>query len=1504
MLSLPVSNGNASSSSFVTPKRNRSVSTESRSVTVDDEVYPIETLQDYVEHITEALDSLRLFLTSVSLEEHDDVVSALCQHMAVITENEMLSPQAYEVLGALCDRDGLHGDLPELLKLVSFKLNGNLLMLKASVKDQVPRAMVKARDTSLRFLMCMRDRVKSDEYLIVTIQQLAMRSLEKADIRFRTAQGVLQLVLQLEEESLTQTLHWFHKMIRSKIPRHRMFTLELFGQICSLQNTPQALRRHFSNIALASLERVMDDLATVKAKAFAFFSQLTNTPHWMDNLVTNECSHEDVIGALLGILNECVKDSKVHVRKSALNVLNGILCGDTEFDKGPYVDVIVRCCRDQTILVRKHALECLLKVYRRHPTYNKEFVSGVFPLTMDNEPSVQEKALACVLDVIFDSILPGHVEDSAWNVLKHLGTYERYLPLICEQLCKKEGKVQLNDQHIRALTMALKTVNASLAWKLLSYLCNHTHVSLSGFDACEDQLDDDAQCCRLSVLLTQSRQKKEDEHYLESLLTILNDPATSFMRLAHVCSILLHLDRSQLVRWADVTFPNCLAVMEQAVEDETEDSVSENDLLSAMFKSGECVLVIPNLADLRLCALLRTIVQESKQPLAVRRMALRVLGQISLVSMDLAKRLVTLIGDTVDNAHDLSLRVIGIRTVADLSCRYAALTDSLLPVVYCLLKDPETEVRRAAITNLLQLLKEEYIKLRNNFLYHMLECVLDDDEMLRDLSEFGLDQFVLKKNPNIFLHNFIDCVFHLNAYRGHSLYNQVLQTPREIATFSLVGQPLKRQIIYRFMVRRLTDEHKFLLTLNICNNVLKAIADNETAVDRECPAIVIDLLEVLCMDELRLRVTTRGDEEEAGTEFTEDENNGLATASSTPVNSRHTRKKEQFILNAIKLKTMIESILPPLTMLKSRCEDNEELMTALMSYLNVLNHEYKNELKSLLVGNSASEFYNDLKKFEASRTRLDDTVTGSIAAEDPQQESKMKLIMKVLQSARKQQRAILNRDQEEQQITKPLQTKAGAATPMKQPVGISEAPCELIDEISAAKVVFKDRPTATIAAENGQVEAIQQKAPDNRARDIPTTKEAKTAKASKATSQDLVDTRALEKTTDDIMELSGIEPLTEEYEVESERPQSKNTAENGIPVEEGFDTQQSNSENVWNGVADTEGNENKNVERKDDSDSDSGPPVPLIDNIEQVLRVVEEAPCSKPTIVKAVSKVMVHNDNSNAIEQNGFDLPLNGHVLSRTKARKRRFREMEDEQRAAVKKDVVDNQHCAKKVKTVQDLYLEKVATEGTSKSRKRRRSASTTSSTFQTPQASHNSKRLRQNHKNDITLNNNCTVVDRAVKNNRETPSSSVPFTPRRLVSKRSRNIRPESTHSGLLRSRSTAGQLGNRPFRSGSVDSRLSSTVSSLVSTRSSVRARPKAAAASSLEARWKHEYNLMPCEVIVIRNPVVEICAKEMRNTGQSIFRMVTNVPHRAAPVGYGNNKNRNSKPNTNNNSSNRS
>lgn len=61
MLSLPVSNGNASSSSFVTPKRNRSVSTESRSVTVDDEVYPLETLQDYVEHITEVGQDINSF---------------------------------------------------------------------------------------------------------------------------------------------------------------------------------------------------------------------------------------------------------------------------------------------------------------------------------------------------------------------------------------------------------------------------------------------------------------------------------------------------------------------------------------------------------------------------------------------------------------------------------------------------------------------------------------------------------------------------------------------------------------------------------------------------------------------------------------------------------------------------------------------------------------------------------------------------------------------------------------------------------------------------------------------------------------------------------------------------------------------------------------------------------------------------------------------------------------------------------------------------------------------------------------------------------------------------------------------------------------------------------------------------------------------------------------------------------------------------------------------------
>lgn len=89
------------------------------------------------------------------------------------------------------------------------------------------------------------------------------------------------------------------------------------------------------------------------------------------------------------------------------------------------------------------------------------------------------------------------------------------------------------------------------------------------------------------------------------------------------------------------------------------------------------------------------------------------------------------------------------------------------------------------------------------------------------------------------------------------------------------------------------------------------------ALNRECPAIVIDLLEVLCMDELRLRVSSRGDEEDPATGFAGEEN-GLTTVPTTTPSTRHTRKKEQFILNAIKLKTMIESILPPLTMLKSR----------------------------------------------------------------------------------------------------------------------------------------------------------------------------------------------------------------------------------------------------------------------------------------------------------------------------------------------------------------------------------------------------------------------------------------------------------------------------------------------------------------------------------------------------------------------------------------------------------
>lgn len=59
--------------------------------------------------------------------------------------------------------------------------------------------------------------------------------------------------------------------------------------------------------------------------------------------------------------------------------------------------------------------------------------------------------------------------------------------------------------------------------------------------------------------------------------------------------------------------------------------------------------------------------------------------------------------------------------------RYATLVDPLMPQVTACLRDPDPQVHRTALTLLISLLQEDYLKLKGSFFYRILQVCWNED---------------------------------------------------------------------------------------------------------------------------------------------------------------------------------------------------------------------------------------------------------------------------------------------------------------------------------------------------------------------------------------------------------------------------------------------------------------------------------------------------------------------------------------------------------------------------------------------------------------------------------------------------------------------------------------------------------------------------------------------------------------------------------------------------------
>ncbi|OXB65770.1 hypothetical protein ASZ78_004446 [Callipepla squamata] len=584
-------------------------------------------------------------------------------------------------------------------------------------------------------------------------------------------------------------------------------------------------------------------------------------------------------------------------------------------------------CRDPAVSVRKQALQSvteLLESQHDDVLVQKAWLTGVVPVVMDSESSVQEKALECL-----DQIL-----------LQHIKHYSKF---------RREDEKQ------------------ALAWDLLTLLTSESQ---------------DLSCYVNKAFHIWSQQNKFSSTFINNVMSHVETEhaVPAWMLLAKVASSSPKLDYSRVIEsWYTVsrqqnmsssTTGHILSVISHVAK-HLPRSTCERLIVPGPL-DGEEMLASQPLSQFR----------GSAMPPVIRAHAFITLGKLCLQHEDLAKKCIAALARELEVSHDTAVRNNVVIVMCDLCIRYTTMVDRYIPNISLCLKDPHPFIRKQTLILITNLLQEEFVKWKDCLFFRFVSVLVDPNPdiarrvVLRVLksvifldekefkvnkpislfkprfAEFCLVHLLLKRNPVMFSQHFIECIFHFNSYEKHEKYN------RAKSLFSLRGKDNKekRMLIYRFLLDHFTDEQRFSITTKISHSVLACFVDGVLPLDLEASELLSDTFAILSCKEIKLSTMRSKPDEDIQPD--EDE---MAIANAV---MQAAQKK---LISQVQKKNFIENIIPIITELKSLMEQKKiPALRDLMNYLREMMQDYRNEIKEFFAVDKqlAAELEYDMKKYE------------------------------------------------------------------------------------------------------------------------------------------------------------------------------------------------------------------------------------------------------------------------------------------------------------------------------------------------------------------------------------------------------------------------------------------------------------------------------------------------------------------------------------------------------------
>ncbi|XP_053308636.1 condensin-2 complex subunit D3 isoform X2 [Spea bombifrons] len=939
-------------------------------------------------------------------------------------------------------------------------------------------SVTSAKNQAIRFISFLVDELKEAAFpvLHILLQHICVKCPDKAEYRLSAAQALVKLMEKLPNPEYALFTSWMYGYSKNSKISYRVFALDVAVALLELPERetdesfpPESLKflQHKFLLQAMVFSRCSDKAPTVRSKALSCLAQClernaTSALEGVQELLqgstcrtilgsylTAESSvnggeataqpHKS-LGALktiemtdggdltrsdgketLTMLRHRAGDEKTNVRKSALQVLVNILKYNLISCSPEDLLTLQDRCRDPAVSVRKQALASLTELLQAQPhnaLIQKAWLTGLVPVVLDTESTVQEKALECLEQLLLQNIThynrykpSDERQKLTWDLLTLLSDesqeLSRYLTKAFHMWSKQN---KFSSTLVNNLISHTETEHSAPAWMVLAKVAgsspklDYTKI-LNSWDQISRQADANTTTTGhiLYVIGHIAKHLPADTRtgligHVKSWLKEFKSPpdviSPAVESLQKLCYA--HSDSPECVQ--DLLNGVCgdlVATCEEyissvAMTDSRDAQFDQELLVKHLFTLGEVAQLCPARVEKRVLLLVQSILASSvsaeqnscrseseeltgSQPLSqfrasnmpplVRAHAFITLGKLCLQHEDLAKKCIPALARELEVCDDVAIRNNVIIVICDLCIRYTTMVDRYIPNVSVCLRDRDPFIRKQTLIMLTNLLQEEFVKWKGSLFFRFVSVLVDPDPEISKFGEFCLVHLLLKRNPVMFSQHFIECIFHFNSYQKHEKYNKFPQTEREKTLFSLkgAGNKEKRVKIYKFLLEHFTDEQRFNLTTKLSQNVLACFVDGVLPVDMEADELLSDIFEIMSCKEIKLSAMRAKPGEDVGAD---DDEMAMATAV-----MQAAQKK---LISQVQKKNFIENVIPIITSLKGQLEQRRiPAVRDLMNYLREMMQDYRDEIKDFFAADKqlAAELEYDMKKYEEQLER-------------------------------------------------------------------------------------------------------------------------------------------------------------------------------------------------------------------------------------------------------------------------------------------------------------------------------------------------------------------------------------------------------------------------------------------------------------------------------------------------------------------------------------------------------